>query len=84
MSERGDENENPEVMQQRAVDRARLALFDELVKTLGDLEAIASLVNARQNVGCEVRLDQWSKMFYQCNEARIILAKARALEKGQP
>lgn len=50
---------------------------DELVEALTDLESIAGLINGRQHAGCDIRPDDWSELYHQCQQARATLAKAR-------
>lgn len=54
----------------------------ELLQVAADLEAIASLICARQHARCDVRPDQWWELFYCCNQVRAAIAKARGQEQG--
>ena len=49
-----------------------IAAAPDSFEALKDLEAIASLINARQHAGCAVRPDDWSELYHCCNQIRIM------------
>ena len=54
-----------------------IASAPELLEALQNLEEIASLINAKQHAGAEVRPDQWSEMYHCSIKARAAIAKAK-------
>ena len=65
----------------KLTDLEESTLQDRLVEALNNLEAIASLINARQHSGCEVRPSDWSNLYHECQEARALLASLEATTK---